>query len=132
MPLEAPAPPGSVEELREHSVVQHLLSAQAFWVTVALLIMCCVMSVMQPQAFASAETIRRAIAESVKKNAGAVQVNDVRSLGERLDLVATLIRAEFGTMRYWMCFCHDGPKMAWATRSTMSMSKPASWPSGVR
>ena len=32
-----------------------MLSAQAFWVTVALLIMCAVMSVLQPQAFASSE-----------------------------------------------------------------------------
>jgi uncharacterized protein (DUF1501 family) len=56
----------------------------------------------QLQAFASAETIQRAIAESGKKNAGAVQVNDPRSLGEKLDLVATLIRAEFGTRVFYV------------------------------
>ena len=55
MPLEAPVPLNGLVESREHSLVQRLLSAQAFWVTVALLIMCVVMSVMQPQAFASTE-----------------------------------------------------------------------------
>src|SRR6516162_6738984 len=55
MPLEAPVSLNSVVDLREHSLTQRLLSAQAFWVTVALLIMCGVMSVMQPQAFASTE-----------------------------------------------------------------------------
>ncbi|MGA9014661.1 MAG: hypothetical protein WB509_19390, partial [Acetobacteraceae bacterium] len=55
MPLEAPVTLNGVSEQREHSLLQRLLSAQAFWVTVALLIMCAVMSVLQPQAFASSE-----------------------------------------------------------------------------
>jgi len=55
MPLEAPVTLNGVAEQREHSLLQCLLSAQAFWVTVALLIMCAVMSVLQPQAFASSE-----------------------------------------------------------------------------
>jgi ribose transport system permease protein len=55
MPLEAPVTLNGVAEQREHSLLQRLLSAQAFWVTVALLIMCAVMSVLQPQAFASSE-----------------------------------------------------------------------------
>ena len=40
MPLEAPVTLNGVAEQREHSLLQRLLSAQAFWVTVALLIMC--------------------------------------------------------------------------------------------
>ena len=48
MPLEAPVTLNGVSEQREHSLLQRLLSAQAFWVTVALLIMCAVMSVLQP------------------------------------------------------------------------------------
>jgi len=44
-----------VAESREHSLVQRLLSTQAFWVTIALVIMCGVMSVLQPDAFASTE-----------------------------------------------------------------------------
>ena len=55
MPLEAPVTLNGMTEQREHSLLQRLLSAQAFWVTVALLIMCAVMSVLQPQAFASSE-----------------------------------------------------------------------------
>jgi ribose transport system permease protein len=55
MPLEAPVTLNGVAEQRQHSLLQRLLSAQAFWVTVALLIMCAVMSVLQPQAFASSE-----------------------------------------------------------------------------
>src|ERR1700729_1441891 len=55
MPLEAPVTLNGVAARREHSLFQRLLSAQAFWVTVALLIMCAVMSVLQPQAFASSE-----------------------------------------------------------------------------
>ena len=55
MPLEATATMSGVTESREHSLVQRLLSAQAFWVTIALLIMCGVMSVLQPDAFASTE-----------------------------------------------------------------------------
>jgi ribose transport system substrate-binding protein len=55
MPLEAPVPMQFATELREHGLVQRLLSRQAFWVTVALLVMCAVMSVLQPDAFASTE-----------------------------------------------------------------------------
>jgi ribose transport system permease protein len=55
MPLEATAMMSGVAESREHSLVQRLLSAQAFWVTIALLIMSGVMSVLQPDAFASTE-----------------------------------------------------------------------------
>jgi uncharacterized protein (DUF1501 family) len=56
----------------------------------------------QLQAFASADTIQRAVEQSGKKNAGAVKVNDARNLGEKLDLVATLIRAEFGTRIFYV------------------------------
>jgi uncharacterized protein (DUF1501 family) len=56
----------------------------------------------QVQAFASADTIKKAIAEGGKKDAGAVQVNDARSLGEKLNLVATLIRSDFGTRVYYV------------------------------
>src|SRR5271166_1892141 len=55
MPLEAPVAMHGVAEQREHTPIQRLLSAQAFWVTIALLAMCIVMSVLQPQAFASTE-----------------------------------------------------------------------------
>jgi ribose transport system permease protein len=55
MPLEAPVPMTGLTELREHTLVQRLLSSQAFWVTVALLAMCGVMAVLQPNAFASTE-----------------------------------------------------------------------------
>jgi uncharacterized protein (DUF1501 family) len=56
----------------------------------------------QLQAFASADTIQRAITESGKKSAGAVQVNDTRNLSEKLELIATLIRAEFGTRVFYV------------------------------
>jgi len=55
MPLEAPVAITGAAELREHTLVQRLLSSQAFWVTVALLAMCGVMAVLQPAAFASTE-----------------------------------------------------------------------------
>ena len=45
----------AVAEQREHTLVQRMLSAQAFWVTVALLAMCVVMTWLQPKAFASTE-----------------------------------------------------------------------------
>ena len=56
----------------------------------------------QLQAFASADTIRKAVAETSKADAGAVQMNDARSLGEKLNLVATLIKADFGTRVYYV------------------------------
>jgi ribose transport system permease protein len=55
MPLEAPVTMTAMAEQREHTLAQRVLSAQAFWVTVALLAMCVVMSWLQPQAFASTE-----------------------------------------------------------------------------
>jgi len=42
-------------EHRGHSLMQRVLSSQAFWVTMALVAMCAVMSALQPQAFASTE-----------------------------------------------------------------------------
>ena len=38
---------------QEHSLVQRMLSSQAFWVTVAVILICVVMTYLQPQAFAS-------------------------------------------------------------------------------
>src|SRR5215469_8728893 len=55
MPLEAPVALTGVAEVREQSWLQRLLSAQSFWVTIALLAMCVIMSVLQPGAFASTE-----------------------------------------------------------------------------
>jgi ribose transport system permease protein len=45
----------SVVGLREKSWVQHLLSAQAFWVTIALIIISIVMSYLQPASFPTPE-----------------------------------------------------------------------------
>jgi len=55
MSLEASLTMRSITEQREHSLVHRLLSAQAFWITLALLVMCVAMSLLQPQAFASTE-----------------------------------------------------------------------------
>src|SRR5262249_26647502 len=55
MSLEASLTMRGITEQREHSLIQRLLSAQAFWVTLALLAMCVTMSLLQPQAFASVE-----------------------------------------------------------------------------
>jgi uncharacterized protein (DUF1501 family) len=55
----------------------------------------------QLQAFASVDKIQKAIAESGKKEA-TVQVADARNLTEKLNLVASLIRAEFGTRVYYV------------------------------
>ena len=44
-----------VTSLREQSLLQTLISNQAFWVTVALAIICVIMSILQPDAFASSE-----------------------------------------------------------------------------
>src|SRR5258708_1395902 len=41
--------------LREGGMVQRVLASQAFWVTVALLLICAVMTGLQPRAFASIE-----------------------------------------------------------------------------
>ena len=42
-------------ERRQHAWLHAMLASQAFWVTVALLLICTVMTVLQPAAFASAE-----------------------------------------------------------------------------
>ncbi len=55
MPLEAPVALTGMAEQKERTLAHRLLSAQAFWVTIALLGMCAVMSVLQPAAFASTE-----------------------------------------------------------------------------
>jgi len=51
MSLEASLTMRGITEQREHSLVHRLLSAQAFWITLALLVMCVAMSLLQPQAF---------------------------------------------------------------------------------
>lgn len=55
-----PPPPANVSidtvlGVQQHTFLQRILGAQSFWVTVALLIICVVMSVLQPTSFASAE-----------------------------------------------------------------------------
>src|SRR5215472_8842093 len=55
MPLEAAVAMSAATEQREHARMQRVLASQASWVTLALLAMCVVMSVLQPQAFASTE-----------------------------------------------------------------------------
>src|ERR1700748_2187258 len=55
MPLEAPVAMTGLAEHREQSLAQRLVSSQAFWITVALAVMCAVMAVLQPAAFASTE-----------------------------------------------------------------------------
>jgi ribose transport system permease protein len=45
----------SILEAREHSALQGLLASQAFWVTVALILICIVMGVLQPASFATLE-----------------------------------------------------------------------------
>jgi len=45
----------SVLDVQQHTFLQRLFGAQAFWVTVALVLICIVMSVLQPASFASAE-----------------------------------------------------------------------------
>jgi ribose transport system permease protein len=55
MPLEAPLTLTAIVEQPERTTLHRLLSAQAFWITLALLAMCAIMSVLQPQAFASTE-----------------------------------------------------------------------------
>jgi ribose transport system permease protein len=55
MSLEASLTMIGITEQRGHSLMHRLLSAQAFWITLALLVMCVTMSLLQPQAFASTE-----------------------------------------------------------------------------
>src|ERR1700760_88535 len=45
----------SVLGVQQHTFLQRLTGSQAFWVTVALLIICIVMSVLQPASFATAD-----------------------------------------------------------------------------
>src|SRR6201994_527774 len=45
----------SVLDLQQHNFLQRLTGSQVFWVTVALLIICVVMSVLQPASFATAD-----------------------------------------------------------------------------
>jgi ribose transport system permease protein len=45
----------SVLDIQQHNFWQRLTGSQAFWVTVALLIICVVMSVLQPASFATAD-----------------------------------------------------------------------------
>jgi ribose transport system permease protein len=42
-----------VTGVKEQTVFERLFSSQAFWVTVALVIICVVMTILQPDAFAS-------------------------------------------------------------------------------
>ena len=46
-----------VTSLRERSFLQGVIASQPFWVTVALLIICLVMSWLQPEAFASTDNL---------------------------------------------------------------------------
>jgi ribose transport system permease protein len=55
MPLEAPLSIAGIAEQRAHPLAHRVLASQAFWVTMALLAMCMIMSWLQPQAFASTE-----------------------------------------------------------------------------
>jgi ribose transport system permease protein len=55
MPLEAPLTLAGIAEQRTHPLGHRVLASQAFWVTIALLAMCAVMSWLQPGAFASSE-----------------------------------------------------------------------------
>lgn len=56
MPLESKGPAASVAvetvlQNKERSALQRMIASQAFWVTVALAIMCVVMSILQPESF---------------------------------------------------------------------------------
>jgi ribose transport system permease protein len=44
---------GDITGIKEQTLWERLLSSQAFWVTVALVIICVVMTILQPEAFAS-------------------------------------------------------------------------------
>jgi ribose transport system permease protein len=54
-PIQSSVAIEDVTGLRERSLVQRLVSRQPFWITVALLLMCAMMSVYQPAAFATAD-----------------------------------------------------------------------------
>src|SRR6516225_5143027 len=49
------APIEEVTSLKERSFLQGALASQPFWVTIALMVICAVMTVKQPDAFASAD-----------------------------------------------------------------------------
>ena len=55
MPLEAPLIMTGIAQQRMEPLAHRVLASQAFWVTMALLAMCAIMSWLQPQAFASSE-----------------------------------------------------------------------------
>ena len=55
MPLEAPLMMTALADQRAHPLSHRVLASQAFWVTIALLVICAIMSWLQPQAFASTE-----------------------------------------------------------------------------
>src|SRR5579875_3395751 len=63
MPLEAAAPHAATHATiddallaaRERSALQALVASQAFWVTVALVVICVIMGVLQPESFATPE-----------------------------------------------------------------------------
>ena len=58
MASEAPQANVSIESVlgvQQHTFLQRFTSSQAFWVTVALIIICIVMSWLQPESFATTE-----------------------------------------------------------------------------
>ena len=58
MATEAPQANVSIEsvlDIQQHNLWQRLTGSQAFWVTVALIIICIVMSWLQPASFATAD-----------------------------------------------------------------------------
>ncbi len=54
-PPQANVSINSVLGVQQHTMLQRLIGAQSFWVTVALLLICIVMSVLQPNSFATSE-----------------------------------------------------------------------------
>jgi ribose transport system permease protein len=54
-PPQAQVSIDSVLGVQQHTTLQRLVGAQSFWVTVALVVICVVMSILQPTSFASAE-----------------------------------------------------------------------------
>lgn len=54
-PLQSSVAIEDITGLKERSLGQRLLSSQPFWVTIALILMCAVMTWEQPEAFASAD-----------------------------------------------------------------------------
>ncbi len=62
MPADAASPPpqanvsiDSVLGVQQHTLWQRIIGAQSFWVTIALIIICVVMSFLQPASFATPE-----------------------------------------------------------------------------